>query len=93
MEGFQMPLFDCGEIVPSEGALRADRVQRSVYDDAKDYGLIAAAKCSDYQALGQLLNGFADGLAIAYGLDAYEREMLRNQAFAVADPIMQAKQH
>jgi hypothetical protein len=93
MEGLQMPLFDCGEVVPSDAAVQADRVRRSICDDAKTYGQVIAAKCSDYQALGNLLNGFADGMAIAYGLDAQERELLRNYAFAGADPVMQAKQH
>ena len=93
MEGFQMALFDCGEMVPSEADVQADRVRRSVYDDAKRYGQVAAAKCTDYWELGNVLNGFADGLAVAYGLDAAERELLRNSAFAGADPIMQTKHH
>lgn len=93
MEGFQMPLFDCGEMVPSEAAIQADRVRRSVYDDAKAYGQVIAVKCHSSQALANFIDGFADGMAVAYGLDAYEREMLRNYAFAGADPVMLAKQH
>ena len=93
MEGFQMPLFDIGEVVPSDQALEASRTLSTAYQEARKYGHVAATKCGSYSELELWLNGFADGMTIAYSLNAAEREMVRNYAFAAADPVMQAKQH
>ncbi len=93
MEGFQMPLFDTGEMVPTDAELQASRTMSDAYSDALKYGQIVALKCDTYDDLARFLNGFADGMAIAIGLNTTEREMVRNYAFAAADPIMQSKQH
>lgn len=92
MEGLQMALFD-SEDVPSDEAIKASRTLFDAYHDALKYGHVAASKCSSYEELGTKLNAFADGVAIALGFDAAEREMVRNYAFAGADPVMQEKQH
>lgn len=92
MEGLQMALFD-SEDVPSDEAIQASRTLSDAYHDALKYGHVAAMKCDDYEQLAVTLNSFADGVAIALGFDAAEREMVRNYAFAGADPVMQSKQN
>jgi len=93
MDGFQMPLFDVGEVVPSDEALQASRMLSGAYEEARKYGHVAASKCNSYNELELWLNGFADGMTVAYSLNAAEREMVRNFAFSTADAVMQSKQH
>lgn len=92
MEGLQMALFD-SEDVPSDEAIKASRTLFDAYHDALKYGHVVAVKCDTYEDLAKCLNSFADGVAVALSFDAAEREMVRNYAFAGADPVMQAKQH
>lgn len=94
MEGLQMALFDShDEAEPSFELLESRKRVLEAYSDAVRYGHIAATKAVNYEVLCAQLVGYADGIAIAFGLGASERELLRNYAFSSADPIMLAKQH
>ena len=93
MTGFQMPLFDRGEDVPSSEVLNNRVRVLAAYDDAMKYGHGAAVRAENYEVLCARLVGYADAVAFHLELDASEKKMLRNYAFSAADPIMLAKQH
>lgn len=93
MEGIQMDLF-CGgneEESISDFDFENSKKVREAYHDATRYGHVSALKCQDYKVLAVMFNAYADGVAIALGLNRDERQDVINYAFASADRLIHTK--
>lgn len=100
MKGLQLNLFDAGPVQAFMHSAAADDSYteevldlEAACDAATAYGRETARTCASYPILCRRLAEFVDGLATANDFDRDECEVLRNCAFAAADPIMQQMMH